>query len=55
MVIKKKETYYLYFFIDLEGQGPLPMYPWGIKNLVVRGRNWRLIGFVFFISFEKRF
>jgi len=25
------------------------------QNLVVRGRNWRLIGFVFFISFEKGF
>ena len=25
------------------------------QNLVVRGRNWRLIGCVFFISFEKGF
>jgi len=24
------------------------------QNLVVRGKNFRLIGFVFFISFEKK-
>jgi len=29
---EKKEAYYLHFFIDLEGQGHLPTYPWGIKT-----------------------
>jgi len=32
-VIKRnKETYFIYIFIDLEGLGPLPTYPWGIKT-----------------------
>jgi len=25
--LKEKEHFYLHFFIDLEGQGPLTMYP----------------------------
>jgi len=30
-VIEKK-TYFIYIFIDLEGLGPFPTYPWGIKT-----------------------
>jgi len=33
VVIERKERGLLStFFIDLEGQGPLPTYPWGIKT-----------------------
>jgi len=31
-VIKRKETFLFTFFIDLEGHGPLPTYPWRIKT-----------------------
>jgi len=32
-MIKRKEISLLStVFIDLEGQGPLPTYPWGIKT-----------------------
>jgi len=32
MVIKRKREFLFTFFIDLEGQSPLPTYPWGIKT-----------------------
>jgi len=32
MIKRKKETYLSTFFIDLEGLGPLPTYPQGIKT-----------------------
>ena len=42
-------------FIDLEGRVSFAYVPVRDQNLVVRGRNWRLICCVFFISFEKGF
>jgi len=33
--LKEKENcfiYFFYIFYDLEGQGPLPTYPWGIET-----------------------
>jgi len=43
------------FFIDSEGRVPFAYVPVRDQNLVVRGKNYRLFGFVFFISFWKRF
>ena len=56
-VVKEKETYLSTFFIDLEGWVSFAYVPVRDQNLVVRGKNWRLEGFVvcFFISFEKGF
>jgi len=54
-VVKERETYLSTFFIDLEGQVSFAYVPVRDQNLVVRDKNWRLIGCVFFISFEKRF
>jgi len=51
----KKKTYLSTFFIDLEGRVSFAYVPMRDQNLVVRGRNWRLICDVFFISFEKGF
>ena len=52
-MIKEKKTYLSTFFIALEGQVSFAYVPVRDQNLVVRGRNWRLICDVFFISFEK--
>jgi len=54
MVIKRKENWFFIFY-DLEGRASFAYVPVRDQNLVVRGKNWRLIGFVFFISFEKGF
>ena len=54
-VIKGKKTYLSIFFIDLEGRVSFAYVPVRDQNLVVRGKNRRLICFVFFISFEKSF
>jgi len=51
----KKETYLSTFFIDLEGRVSFAYVLVRDQNLVVRGRNRRLICFVFFISFWKKF
>jgi len=49
-VIKRKERSLLStFFIDSEGQVPFAYVPVRDQNLVVRDKNWRLIGLVFFI------
>jgi len=54
-VVIGKETYLSTFFIDLEGRVSFAYVPVRDQNLVVRGKNWRLICLVFFISFEKGF
>jgi len=54
-VVSEKETYLSTFFIDLEGRVSFAYVPVRDQNLVVRGKNWRLICLVFFISFEKGF
>jgi len=46
---------FIYDFIDLEGRVSFAYVPVRDQNLVVRGKNWRLICLVFFISFEKKF
>jgi len=51
----KKRDLFIYNFIDLEGRVSFAYVPVRDQNLVVRGKNWRLICFVFFISFEERF
>jgi len=51
----KKRDLFIYNFIDLEGRVSFAYVPVKDQNLVVRGRNWRLICLVFFISFEKGF
>jgi len=43
------------FSIDLKGRASFAYVPVRDQNLVVRGRNWRFVGFVFFITFEKGF
>jgi len=53
VIKEKKKTYLSTFFIDLEGRVSFAYVPVRNQNLVVRGRNRRLICFVFFISFEK--
>jgi len=53
-VIKKRDLF-IYNFIDLEGRVSFAYVPVRDQNLVVRGKNQRLICFVFFISFEKGF
>jgi len=55
MVIKRKRTFLFIFFIDLEGRVSFAYIPVRDQNLVVWGKNYRLIGFVFFINFEKKF
>ena len=50
---KKKRPILSTFFIDLEGRVSFAYVLVWDQNLVVRGKNWRLICFVFFISFEK--
>ena len=56
-ILKKeeKETYLSTVFIDLEGWVSFAYVPVRDQNLVVQCKNWRLIGFVFFISLEKGF
>jgi hypothetical protein len=54
MIKKKGRPNYLHF-IDLEGQVSSAYVPVRDQNLVVRGKNWRLIGWVFFNVFEKGF
>jgi len=49
----KKRDLFIYNFIDLEGRVSFAYVPVRDQNLVVQGKNWRLICFVFFISFEK--
>jgi len=44
----KKEAYLSTFFIDLEGRVSFAYVPVRDQNLVVRGKKWRLICFVFF-------
>ena len=47
-VVNEKETYLSTFFIDLEEQVSFAYVPVRDQNLVVRGKNRRLICFVFF-------
>jgi len=54
VVKEQKRPIYLHFLLIWKDECPLPTYVRD-QNLVVRGRNWRLIGCVFFISFEKAF
>jgi len=54
-VVKEKGDLLIYIFIDLEGRVSFAYVPVRDQNLVVRGKNRRLIGCVFFISFGKRF
>jgi len=54
-MIKRKETFLFTFFIDLEGRVSFSYVHVRDQNLVVWGRNCRLICFVFFICFEKGF
>jgi len=54
-VVKEERDLLIYIFIDLEGRVSFAYVPVKDQNLVVRGKNWRLICFVFFISlFEKK-
>jgi len=55
VVKEKKGDLFITFFIDLEGRVSFAYLPVRDQNLVVRGKNWRLIGGVFYISFEKGF
>jgi len=43
VIKRKKETYFIYIFYDLEGRVSFAYVPVRDQNLVVRGRNWRLI------------
>ena len=47
-MVKEKETYLSTFFSDLEGQVSFAYVPVRDQNLVVRGKNRRLICFVYF-------
>ena len=42
------------FFIDLKGWASFAYVPVRDQNIVVRGRNWRLVGFVFFLLVLKK-
>ena len=53
-MIKRRKTYLSMCFIDLEGRVSFAYVPVRDQNLVVRGRNCRLIRCVFFINFEKK-
>ena len=53
LIKRKKKTFLFTFFIDFEERVPFAYVSVRDKNLVVRGRNYRLIGFVFFISVEE--
>jgi len=55
MIKEKKETYFIYIFYCLGRTRSFAYVPVRDQNLVVRGRNWRLIDFVFFINFWKKF
>jgi len=48
VVIKKTKTNFICIFYCLEGRVSFAYVPVRDQNLVVRGKNWRLIGFVFF-------
>ena len=54
-MIKRRKTYLSMCFIDLEGRVSFAYVPVRDQNLVVRGRNRRLICFVFFIVLKKDF
>ena len=51
--MKKGRPNYLHF-IDLEGRVSSAYVPVKDQNHVVRGKNWRLIGWVFLMFFEKK-
>ena len=55
VIKRKKETYFNYIFYWFGRTRSFAYVPVRDQNLVVRDRNWRLIGCVFFISFEKGF
>ena len=52
-MINKGGPNYLHF-IDLEGRVSSAYVPVRDQNLVVRVKNWRLIGCVFFIGLKKK-
>ena len=52
---KKRKRHIIYIFYWFERTGSFAYVPVRDQNLVVRGKNWRSIGFVFFISFKKGF
>jgi len=46
---------FIYIFYDLEGWMSLAYVSLRDQNLVVQGRNYRLIGFVFLLVLKKSF
>jgi len=49
-VFKGYETFFIYIFYDLEGRMSFAHVPLKDQNLVVRGKNYRLICGMFFLS-----